>query len=234
MPSQTPPIQPSRGSLSPFRRKRRGAHGLGVGDVNGDRRLDIITAGGWWEQPPAGASGLWKFHPVLFGATEGEPGLRGGADIFVYDVNGDGIPDVITSLNAHGPGLAWFEQQRGAQGDVTWKRHLIMGAPSTPLAEREQWEETDKSVAFTELHALALAKLDSDELPSIITGKRWWSHGYVYDENDVDNPPVLYRFHLVRKRGGAVDGFPASSTTLRGWAPRSSPRTSTKTAGLKS
>jgi hypothetical protein len=187
----------------------RGPHGLGVGDINGDGRLDIITASGWWEQPPAGTGGLWKFHPVLFGATEGEFGLRGGADIIVYDVNGDGVPDVITSLNAHGPGLAWFEQQRGAGGEVTWRRHLIMGSPATPMAARDSWEETDKSVAFTELHALAFAHLDGDELPSIVTGKRWWSHGYVYDENDVDDPPVLYRFQLVRKAEGAVGWIPS-------------------------
>lgn len=188
---------------------QRAPHGIGVGDINGDGRLDIVHASGWWEQPPTGTNGLWKFHPVSFGATEGEPALRGGADIFVYDVNGDGVPDVITSLNAHGPGLAWFEQQRSAKGEVTWKRHLIMGDPSTPLADREQWEETDKSVAFTELHALAFVDLEGDGLPSIVTGKRWWSHGYVFDENDVDNPPVLYRFQLVRKPGGAVEWIPS-------------------------
>jgi Domain of Unknown Function (DUF1080)/FG-GAP-like repeat len=189
-------------------RAMRAPHGVGAGDINGDGRMDIVTAGGWYEQPPAGTTGLWKFHPATFGATEGEPALRGGADIIVYDVNGDGVQDVITSLNAHGPGLAWFEQQKGAEGEVTWKRHLIMGDPSTPLAERKHWEETDKSVAFTELHALAFVDLEGDQQPSIVTGKRWWSHGYVYDENDVKNPPVLYSFKLARKPGGSVEWIP--------------------------
>jgi hypothetical protein len=185
-----------------------GPHGFGVGDVNGDGRLDIIQASGWWEQPPVGTSGLWKFHPAPFGATEGEWFLRGGADIFVYDVNGDGVPDVITSLNGHGPGLAWFEQQKDASGNVSWKRHLIMGDPATPFADRKDWEETDKTVAFTELHALALADLDGDGSIDIITGKRWWSHGYISDENDLTDPPVLYRFKLARKSGGAVEWVP--------------------------
>ncbi|MGC1635877.1 MAG: FG-GAP-like repeat-containing protein [Candidatus Acidiferrales bacterium] len=185
-----------------------GPHGFGVGDVNGDGRLDILQASGWWEQPPAGTKGLWKFHAASFGATEGEWFLRGGGDIFVYDVNGDGVPDVIASLNAHGPGLAWFEQQRNPQGESTWTRHLIMGDPARPEADRKDWEETDKSVAFTELHALALADLDGDGMPCIVTGKRWWSHGYIYDENQVSDPPVLYRFKLTRKSGGAVEWVP--------------------------
>ncbi|MFL6353863.1 MAG: FG-GAP-like repeat-containing protein [Bryobacteraceae bacterium] len=183
-------------------------HGFGVGDVNGDGRMDILHGGGWWEQPPKGSEGLWKFHAVQFGHGT-EPYLNGGADMFLYDVNGDGLPDVITSLNAHGPGLAWYEQTRnGCQGVISWKQHLIMGDPTASSGSRAKWEETDKTVAFTELHALALADMDGDGLKDIVTGKRWWSHGYIPEENELGSPPVLYWFKLVRKAGGGVEFVP--------------------------
>jgi hypothetical protein len=120
--------------------------------------------------------------------------------MFVYDVNGDGRADVITSLAAHGPGLAWFEQLK----DGSFKWHTIMGDPETPIASRKDWEETDKSVSFTELHGMAFADIDGDTIPDIITGKRWYSHGYRYEENDVDAPPALYWFKIVRGAAGHV------------------------------
>jgi hypothetical protein len=182
-------------------------HGFGVGDVNGDGRMDILQGGGWWEQPPKGAEGLWKFHRVAFGHGT-EPYLNGGADMFAYDVNGDGLPDVITSLNAHGPGLAWYEQKKDSQGVISWKQHMIMGDPCEPPEARRNWEETDKTVAFTELHALALTDMDGDGLKDVITGKRWWSHGYVPEESQIDSPPLLYWFKLVRKPGREVEFVP--------------------------
>ena len=44
----------------------------------------------------------------------------------VYDVNGDGLMDVVAALEAHGWGLAWFEQKRDAAGAITFVEHMIM------------------------------------------------------------------------------------------------------------
>ena len=131
----------------------------------------------------------------------------------MYDVNGDGLMDVVTSLWGHGPGLSWFEQQKDAQGNITWKEHLIMGDPATPMADRTGWAETDKSVAFTELHSMSFVDMDGDGLPDIITGKRWYSHGYHYDmENDITDPPVIYIFHLKRTADHQVQWVPEMVT----------------------
>src|SRR6266852_6848816 len=37
-------------------------HGLGVGDVNGDGRLDLILAAGWFEGPADPSQSPWVFH----------------------------------------------------------------------------------------------------------------------------------------------------------------------------
>jgi hypothetical protein len=48
-------------------------HGLGVGDVNGDNRQDILMKDGWFEQPvgPTSDSQLWTFHGYRFAAPGG-------------------------------------------------------------------------------------------------------------------------------------------------------------------
>ncbi|MEX2139833.1 MAG: VCBS repeat-containing protein [Pirellulales bacterium] len=158
-------------------------HGTGIGDVNRDRRLDLITNDGWWEQPPDWQSGAWQKHTFRF-AT------RGGAQMFADDVDGDGDADLITSLDAHGWGLAWFEQVE-QDGQQTFREHKIMGDRS---------EEAKYGVAFTQPHALALADMDGDGLKDIVVGKRRWAHG---PKGDIEPSaaPVLYWFRLGRQAG---------------------------------
>jgi FG-GAP-like repeat len=138
-------------------------HGIGAGDVNGDKRTDILTPRGWLEAPADPRTGGWTFHAawesVNTPVTPREAAKGANAPLIaelglmhVLDVNGDGRNDVVTAAG-HDYGVFWFEQLSDGQ----WARRTI-------------------DAAWSQGHASTLADLNGDGRTDLITGKRFMAH----------------------------------------------------------
>lgn len=142
-------------------------HGIVIGDINGDARVDFLVPKGWFEQPAEDPWSVpWKFHASDLDLHHTSvPGV-------MVDLDGDGKNDAITG-HAHGFGLFWLEQTRSDDGKIAWTRHDI--------------DDT-----FSQMHHVAWADLDGDGKPEAITGKRW--RGHKGGDPGAKQPLCIYRY----------------------------------------
>ncbi|TVP99290.1 MAG: VCBS repeat-containing protein [Planctomycetaceae bacterium] len=140
-------------------------HGLGVGDVNGDGRMDVLVGEGWYEQPESNPWGQpWRFHA--------DWDLQASIPMLVRDLDGDGRNDLVFGMG-HNYGLYWWQNQGPDEtGKIVWKEHLI---------DRE-WSQP---------HALEWGDLTGDGKPELITGKRYFAHNG-NDPGGRDMPCLYY------------------------------------------
>ncbi len=138
----------------------KSGHGLGFGDINNDGRPDIVLRNGWLEAPPQGSEGKWLFHREFDLGSASVP-------ILVYDVNGDGINDLIVG-QAHGYGLHWWEQKVESVDKRLWIKH-------------------DIDLTTAQYHDIQLADIDNDGKLELVTGRRYRAH---CGKDPGDNDPV--------------------------------------------
>jgi len=163
-------------------------HGIGLGDVDGDGRKDILTTRGWY-RAPRDAKTSWQWNP------EYDIGERASLPILVHDVNGDGLNDIIYG-QAHDYGLFWLEQI-SKDGERSWVQRTI--------------DDT-----WSQVHALVLFDINEDGQLDLITGKRLRGHSgkdpgaleplglYWYD---MSRAPAAFSKHVLAYNAGIGTGM---------------------------
>jgi len=178
-------------AVSPKRGLGGFTHGTGFGDVNGDGRVDLLLSDGWYEQPAEAKPGTpWAYHPAKFAAA--------GAQILVYDVDGDGLNDIITSWHCHGYGLVWHRQTKNEKGETVFQQNTIL-SPNPDVKS--------DALRISQMHALDLADFNGDGIKDILVGKRFWAHGPGGD-SEPGAPAVIYWFETRRDPSKAVQFVP--------------------------
>jgi hypothetical protein len=117
--------------------------GVALGDLDGNGFDDVVTAGGWIENPSGVNGASWRFWPI----DNANPG--DGPALAIADVNQDGRTDILSAPQHRNGTFAWF-QAPTALRQAAWPRRIIDVAQGS--------------------HHLRLADFDGDGVLDVLTG----------------------------------------------------------------
>ena len=147
-------------------------HGLGIGDLNQDGRLDLVSDFVWFQQT---ASGGWTKHSLPAPDEDNRGHLT--MQVNVSDIDGDGDQDVLLT-RAHNYGAFWLESSGGRTPRFTLHEILPGSLPS-------------------QLHGVAYGDIDGDGDVDMFAGACRYRHGDPGEKDPLD----VFWVELVRKEG---------------------------------
>jgi hypothetical protein len=91
---------------------------LGVADIDGDGKVEIVHGPDWYNPPPEGPlSGLWQRKVFA-------PGFREMCRTALVDITGNGLADVVLAESKYSSGrVAWFENRLVEDSGSPWIEH---------------------------------------------------------------------------------------------------------------
>jgi hypothetical protein len=182
-------------------------HGEGGGDVDGDKKPDLLDRQGAWLQQADGSfnqtectggrgadgkylpAGCGWIKTNFFDGQVDNAGNKGASHMYAVDMDMDGLNDVVAADWAHGEGLAWYKQ--GTDGKFT--KYYFMGNQGDAAKYG--------GVYFTEPHSLQVADMDGDGRPDVVTGKMRFAHPLDQFDPDPHGVPYIYVFKNVAMPG---------------------------------
>jgi hypothetical protein len=207
-------------------------HGIGAGDVNGDKRNDILTPQGWLEAPVnPRAAGDWTFHPtdwqqraIPAPAVTAVPSTTTPPAVSAPPA---APPVAPAPAPANGPGgrpAEWgFLHVLDINGDgrndvLTTSAHSYGICWFEQLPDGE-WTQHIIDNSWSHPHASVLADINRDGRPDLVTGKRFQSRSvaapgdndplglYWYEFTEGGNRAVTWTRHTIdygSKAGGGL------------------------------